>query len=101
MQPMYHSSIFAYAIIGIYRVTSLRSHVVHGIVTPVIRRASLTGGDSRLLLLSVRWICRKARRNNPCGFVFIHTREVEGRQDMNCLETIGSQRAKMLHAVGV
>ena len=80
---------------------TLRRHVMHGIITPVIGRTSLAGGDGCLLLLPIWGILRQTGGNDPSGFVFIYTGEVKRRQDMHCLEPAFRQGAKMSHAVGV
>ena len=62
VQALDHGAVFAHAIVGIDGVAAFGSHVVHGIVAPVVAVAALDGGDGGLLLLCRRADTARGRR---------------------------------------
>src|SRR5450631_1393151 len=91
VQAFYHGAIFAYAVIGILRITPLRREIVHRIITPVISRTRQGSRNRCLLLLPVWRVLRQIARKQPFALVFVHAGEMERRQKMNRLEPTLSQ----------
>ncbi len=101
VQAFDHGAVFADAVIGIDGVAAFGCHVVDGVISPVVGVAALDRSYRCLLLGAIGRVSGEVTGELPGGLVFVDAGEVEGREDVDGLESGVGEGAEVLHAVGV